>query len=620
MKIKHLIITLCGLFCCACGRGEEPAPSSSPDGCRVQVRLVPGKGSVSTLSRSLTPQQEAAVQDVNLYAFHTLTGDSRHLYLEGSSAAPLTLLPGAWEFYAVANTGRDMGEQSRESLEALTLETPNEEAWTGSGGIPMSARKRVEITGDASVTLELERLAARLQVNVGVAPAMSGRIAVGSVQLLSVPAEAGCFGQGAPQRYADYPAEEASSLDLPRIYYVAENLAGTVPEITRPQERSAEAAPEHATCIRITGTCDGRTVHYYVFPGENTTSDFNLHRNHDYILNITLHGADPEDARVATYDMTFTPSEGETNAGQTFRTRLRFTASGNGDNTFDLAWRFVSGGDSGAEVSISGGLPDPPGVFYYGLGGDRIDEIFDIDITSQQEGTVEIEVYATDRYGFTVGKEFSTTFVKAGPTVTFNLEGDTLYGYEFGILDLHISQPGYTGTYKATVEGSARVYYGSETSVTEFTLPGDGDYVSGVRPARLGPNPLRITVTDEEGRSEQIKSVVVGRAADVRVSAGYSGGGLDPLMILVNSSCPVGEDLEVTVEAYLSKLTMGGTTTSPQQELITITIPEGETQAGKTLRPGATYMGYVVNGRISVRRLPVTISKDKLYRYEISNQ
>ena len=115
-------------------------------------------------------------------------------------------------------------------------------------------------------------------------------------------------------------------------------------------------------------------------------------------------------ARVAACDMTLTPSAGEVQAGQTFSTRLCFTARNNADNTFDLAWRFISGE---AEVSVSGGLPDPPGVFYYGLAGNEIDEYFDIAVTSDREGPVELEFYSTDRYGQGFARRVTVNFLAA---------------------------------------------------------------------------------------------------------------------------------------------------------------------------------------------------------------
>ena len=140
----------------------------------------------------------------------------------------------------------------------------------------------------------------------------------------------------------------------------------------------------------------------------------------------------------------------------------------------------------------------------------------------------------------------------------------------------------------------------------------------GVSPARLGPNPFRITVTDKEDRSTQITSVVVGRTANVQVRAGYTGGRLNPLTILVNSSCPAGEDLDVKIEVYLAKLTMGGAETTTERVTRTLTISAGDTEASYSPKPGSSYMGYVVKGEVSITSLSVTDSRDRLYHYEVA--
>lgn len=610
--IPSLALCLLALHSVSCSRQEEPA-SPHPGDCRVEVSLSAGQNTASGLFSPQTSGPQPALRDANLYAFHALTGDSRHVYLAGGASHSFSLPAGAWDFYVLANTGEDMGALGRERLETLALDVPHERVWTGPGGIPMSAHQRAEITGNASVTLELKRLAARLRVNVGIAPAMSGRISVGSVQLISVPATVGWFGQQPPQRYIDYPAEEVSSMSLPRTYYVAENPAGSVPEITRPQERSAHAAPGNAARIRITGVCDGRVVHYYVFPGENTTSDFNVRRNRDYMLNITLHGANPEDARVSTTEAELAPWNTQYFTGETARSRLTLSCLNNADNWFDLSYELLAGSGS---VEIDGHALSPGVPFRLLEGGSN--RSAEIAYTQQDEGAAALRLTLRDRYGFTIERELATDFLKQGPRVTFTQEADSLYGYELGSLMLHISQPGYTGTYKVKSAGVARVCYDYDIPLTELTLPGDGDYPLWIAPARFGPNSFRITVTDDQGRSAQIESAVVGRTASVQVRAAYTGGGMNPLTIMALSSLPVGEDLDVTIAVYLAKLTTGGKETATERITRTLTIPAGTTVASYWPQVGTGYMGYVVKGEITITSLSAAYSRDRLYHYEIS--
>ena len=244
----------------------------------------------------------------------------------------------------------------------------------------------------------------------------------------------------------------------------------------------------------------------------------------------------------------------------------------------------------------------------------------EIAYTQQEEGEAALRLLVTDRYGFSIERELATTFVKDGPRVTFEQEGDSLYAYQYGFLDLHISQPGYTGSYTAKADGAVNLYYdSSDPATTEFTLPGNGDYAFAFSPVRLGLAPIRITITDEEGRSAPLLSRVVGLMARAQISASYAGGSLRPLVITVRSSCPVGEDLDVSLLVPLAKLTMGGQETATEWENRTLTIYKGDTEASWSPQPGANYMGYVVKGGITIKTLSVTASRDRLYRYEIAN-
>ena len=292
----------------------------------------------------------------------------------------------------------------------------------------------------------LERLAARVRLDIETAPEIAGRLNILEVQPLSVPSGVVCFSGDAVGEFGDWPPQECGTSAFSAVYYLPENLAGEIPHIASPEERTHLNAPEDATGFRISTLYEGKPVYYHVYPGDNGTSDFNLRRNRTYVLNVTLCGANPEDARVAACDMTLTPSAGEVQAGQTFSTRLCFTARNNADNTFDLAWRFISGE---AEVSVSGGLPDPPGVFYYGLAGNEIDEYFDIAVTSDREGPVELEFYSTDRYGQVFARRVTVNFLAAD-----RIDFTVMYDYGVERTNLSDSEQMLRGIVKVTVVAS----------------------------------------------------------------------------------------------------------------------------------------------------------------------
>ena len=83
---------------------------------------VPGTEREATLTLRLSPEamtrsgdgtvQESAVHDLSLYFFHKTTPEaSEHLHLENPGGrVSLTLPPGDYELFALANTGGDPGE------------------------------------------------------------------------------------------------------------------------------------------------------------------------------------------------------------------------------------------------------------------------------------------------------------------------------------------------------------------------------------------------------------------------------------------------------------------------------------------------------------------------------
>lgn len=611
----EIFLPLCAALLALASCSELPEELPANPSASGSVRFSFETPAAMLTVRSMDPARETEVRDVNLWLMNSMPGAARHRYLSGSGNLTLELPAGTYDYYALANAGTDLGERDAASLEEISLSLDPYTDFQEGGRLPMAGRGSFTVSGFTTVAVRLVRCAAKVELDLSVAPAFAQEFTLTRVQALDVPTRLRPFGDNRPEDLAataDYPAEEAAD-GFHGVYYLPESLAGTNTAISDPQQRSRANAPKGAACFRIEGTAQGRKVDYFVYPGANTTSDFNLRRNRHYRIEALITGINTLDTRVSTTEVDLPAWNDRYFTGATARSLLTLSCMNNADNRFDLSYELLSGSGT---VEIDG-QPLSPGVPFRLLEGGS-NRSAEIAYTQQEEGEAALRLTLKDRYGFTIERELSTSFVKDGPRVTFEQEGDTLYGYEFGFLDLHIFQPGYTGSYRVTVAGSSCIYYeyDSDTPVTDFTLPGNGDYTLGVNPARLGPNPFRITVTDSEGRSAQITSVVVGRTADVQVRSGYTGGGLDRLTIYVGSSCPVGEDLEVTVAAYLAKLTMGGRETETEWMEMTLTIPRWQTEASEILIPPGNYVGYVVKGGVWIRSLSVVNSRDGLYRYE----
>lgn len=609
----EIFLPLCAALLALASCSELPEELPANPSASGSVRFSFETPAAMLTVRSMDPALETEVRDVNLWLMNSMPGAARHRYLSGSGDLTLELPAGTYDYYALANAGTDLGERDAASLEEISLSLDPYTDFQQGGRLPMAGRGSFTVSGFTTVAVRLVRCAAKVELDLSVAPAFAPEFTLTRVQALDVPTRLRPFGDNRPEDLAalvDYPAEEAAD-GFHGVYYLPENLAGVNTAISDPQQRSRANAPKGAACFRIEGTAQGRKVDYFVYPGANVTTDFNLRRNRHYRIEALITGINTLDTRVSTTEVDLPAWNDRYFTGATARSLLTLSCMNNADNRFDLSYELLSGSGT---VEIDGQALSPGVPFRLLEGGSN--RSAEIAYTQQEEGEVALRLTLKDRYGFSIERELATTFVKDGPRVTFEQEGDTLYGYEFGNLDLHLDQPGYTGSYQVQINGYIHGYYDSDIPVKILTLPGNGVYTFAINPMQVGLNLFRILVKDEQGRTAQIVSTVVGRTADVQVRSGHIGGGLDQLTIQVGSSCPVGEDLEVTVSAYLAKLTMGGRETETEWMEMTLTIPRWQTEASETLFPPGNYVGYVVKGGVWIRSLSVVNSRDGLYHYE----
>lgn len=609
-----VLLSLCAAVLTSCSKVPDGLPSAGRPG---SVRFTFEAPAAMIPVRGTDPARESGVQDVNLWLTGEVAGITRHRYLSDSGEVTLELPAGTYDYYALANAGTDMGECDAATLEELSLALDPYADFQEGGRFLMASRGSFTVPGATTVPVRLVRCAAKVELALSVAPAFAPEFTLTRVQALGVPALLRPFGDNRTEdlaALADYPAGEVTGTSYNGTFYLPENLAGENTAITDPRERSRANAPKGAACFRIEGTAGGRKVDYFVYPGANVTSDFNLHRNRHYRIEAVITGLNTVDTRVSTTEAELSPWQESYAVGATARSILTLSCVNNPDNRFELSYEPLSGSGT---MSVDGQALAPGVPLRLTEGGGE--HTAEIAYTQQEEGEAEVRLLVTDRYGFTVEKRLATSFVKEGPQVTFEQRGDSLYAFQYGILDLHIEQPGYTGKYTVTAAGYADVYYDCDTPATEFTLPGNGDYLFGFSPVRPGLAALRLTLTDELGRSAPVLVRVVGLMARAQISAGYTGGSLQPLVITVRSSCPVGEDLDVSLLVPLAKLTAGGQETATEWVERTLTIYEGDTEASWTPLPGSAYMGYVVKGGITIKALSKELSADRMYRYEITN-
>ena len=227
---------------------------------------------------------------------------------------------GMTKVYCIANAGKDkfaslpVGTTTLESFETMIFDF---DAGIADGkGLPMAGVYEGSAVA-ATADISLHRMAAKLTFTLKVDIASSNdSFTPTTVQLKSV-------AKGTSYKSRDisvvYPARDAgnfrdyaavsvtgSAEDLKtkgftQEWYLPENLRGVVAGLND-QQKGGSNAPEYSTYIEITGNyTQSREVFdviYRIYPGQNSSTDFNVIRNHRYTIGSTIRGIDENDVRV----------------------------------------------------------------------------------------------------------------------------------------------------------------------------------------------------------------------------------------------------------------------------------------------------------------------------------
>lgn len=170
-------------------------------------------------------------------------------------------------------------------------------------------------TSASTATISLQRMCAKITFTCNVALALPAEsFTVKKVQLKSYSTKSAYKAPAVPSgtsglypdaavaaNFADATAVNVSGTSFTQTWYVAENLRGVVAGLTD-KTKGGMNAPFHSTYIEVSGdyTKNGETfeVAYRIYPGANSSTDFNLVRNHIYSISSTIKGASENDLRV----------------------------------------------------------------------------------------------------------------------------------------------------------------------------------------------------------------------------------------------------------------------------------------------------------------------------------
>lgn len=297
MKIIFSILAASALVSCS-----EPLPDlTNEHHPKVVVRFTVGIDQAEPQSRAT---DEDRVADVNLFLANTATKQVLQVYTR-SNRAQFTCLPGCYELYAIANIHADTGDLSYDELRGYAVQQPQVQE-----DLVMTDMRLVNVPPtEGLVDLEpvtLHRFASKIiyDVRISQEPATDG-IRLDSVQAMCVPMRASLFDGSKPVTYTDGPfiAVPEGQNNLAGMFYMLPNCQGTVAGITDPRQKNPEHAPQFATHLRIRARRGGSVLDYYVYLGDNDTSDFNVRANTQHTLHITIRGDRDTEVRMRHYEV-----------------------------------------------------------------------------------------------------------------------------------------------------------------------------------------------------------------------------------------------------------------------------------------------------------------------------
>ena len=552
-KLIYTVICMM-LFCCACSDADiELNPAKQA---KQQLAMTFRCGAMSP-TRAAT--DDTRIDDINLYLFPVNGGQARHVYIAPVRPVVLELPKGGYMLYAIANLGHDAGERTQDFVRSLRVE--REPAALADAPFPMSAQQAVTVSGDMQIAVSLIRAVAKVNFSYTVAADFAKSFHVKSVQFRSAPRSAALFGSSRAENsetVADMPPVETSATAYAATCYLLENRQGEVAGIGSQQQKDQTRAPEHATYIAIAGEADGTQVVYRIYLGENNTTDFNVGRNRVYNIDARILGMNTVDWRVSTAELSVTPFVGNHAPGEPATSELRLTSTNDPENVYYLSYHI----DAGTGIVAIDGVERNPGMPYPLLSGNGT-VTADISYKQAEPGDVRLRLTVTDKYGFSMERVLTTQYKKS-LNVTFTQEGYELAAMDRAYVTFDVSQPEYTGQYKARLSSDGITFfqgrYSADIPKTEQTLyEGNGTYELRIKPEAVGEIPFTVTITDEQGNSTSFESSVKGvkTVADFILDYRLMTGALD---IVMESSYPVSEDLKITVTATVKIVYSGGYT------------------------------------------------------------
>ena len=514
-----LIVFTCalGALWSSCAGLADRDRETGPDSLSVTFAVTVPE--TETVTRALSPEDERQVRDLNIYLFHKTTDIRKHLFSDdGAGQITATLIRGDYDVFVIANAGGDTGELTREEAERFSLDVPEESGLTAAGGLPMSARLSVSVSGPAVIPVSLVRCTAKVTLSLRVDEQTAGEIALQSVRVGHAPGTVALFSdnRAAESALIDYAKRSVTDNVFSGTFYIPENLQGVNASISDQRDKSAANAPAAATCLDIRAAAEGREIAYRIYPGANNTTDFNLERNHHYVIDATIRGADAIDTRVSTVDLTFGAIKNPCNVGETVTSSVTVKCTNSPNRQIYLAAQIVEGGGA---LTVNGSAWPPGAAMPFCKGNET--RTVPVTLVPSRSGLIRIRFTVSDDAGYITYLELTTYCQQSYPVTTvFSENSWSKTAHTPLTFSVKANQQNNTSGFTIRYEllkGAGDMYYGGiKLSDGQSLTSGANDPATGLTfpfsftPTVIGTVSFRLTFTGANGQASVVEKTYTG--------------------------------------------------------------------------------------------------------------
>ena len=515
----NLIISLFALYCsCSPLTGDA---ARLPDGDSVTVTFAVSCPETQIATRALDPSQEKAIRNLNVYLFHKTTDISKHIYSnDGTQRIDATLVKGEYDLFVIANAGGNLGELTREQAETRALNISDESDLTRNDALPMSARQPVTANQNAVIPVSLVRLTAKVEFSLTIAPTVSGQIVLQTVQLMNAPRSVSYFADNRTSgELLNFPKQNITGNTFSGTYYVPENLQGINAAIKDQKDKNPSNAPVGATYLYVQGTTYGRQVAYYIYLGGNNIDDFNIQRNHQYVVQANISGINTIDTRVSTVDLTFGAIKNPCNVGETVTSSVTLKCTNSPARQIYLSAMLAEGGGT---LTVNGSAWTPGAAMPFCKGNEA--RTVPVTLVPNRSGLIRIRFTVSDDQGYITYLELTTYCQQSYPVTTVFSENSWSKTAHTPLkFSVNTNQQNNTSGFNIKYEllkGAGDMYYGSSIKLTDgqSLTSGSNNPSTGLTfpfnftPTAIGTVSFRLTFTGANGQASVVEKTYDGIA------------------------------------------------------------------------------------------------------------